>query len=192
MQLSFVPLTGQPPRNHRKQFSCASSIGAYSDIPLFRSSSSRAAESTFFARRVGSRHDPVTGTHMRPLSATAIGGIILSCIGDPSPPHSVEKKEMPSPLRMPASCPNVEQPISKPSAWIIHDSVLATSRPTWRNRGFPSTRKVPDREGGQVLAAPTFFSGQSSGILASMHGGICFRMRAVASKHDATCIKETG
>lgn len=143
-------------------------------MPLFRSSSSRAADSTFFARRTGSRHDPATGTHMWPLSATASGGIILSCIGDPGPPHEVEKKEMPSRLRMPASCPNVEQPISKPSAWIMHDSVLATSRPTWRIRGFPSTRKVPDRAGGQDLAASVVFSGQSSGILASMHGGICF------------------
>lgn len=164
-------------RNHQNTtlYTCATFYGRcfYSD-PLFLSSSSRAAESTCLARRTGSRHDPSTGTHMRPISATASGGIILSWSGDPGPPHAVEKNEIPSRLRMPASCPNVEQPISSPSAWIMHDSVLATSRPTWRNRGFPSTRKVPDRAGRQVSVAPARFSGQSSGILASMHGGICF------------------
>lgn len=149
-----------------------------------------------FAWRTGSRHDPATGTHMRPLSATAIGGIILSCIGDPIPPHAVEKKEMPSRLRIPASCPNVEQPISKPSAWIMHDSVLATSRPTWRNRGLPSTRKVPDRAGRQVLVAPARFSGQSTGILASMHGGICSQRGTTRQinmpQFTKSCIRECG
>ena len=118
--------------------------------------------------KTGSRQDPATGTHKCPLSAIAIGGMVLYCVGVLPPLQCIEKNEMPL-LSRPATCPNVLHPISRPSAWIMHDKAFSTSSPTWSTMGFPRTWNIPDRVG--LHDKPARFLGQSEGVLAAKHAG---------------------
>ena len=130
--------------------------------------------------RTGSRHEPATGTHKCPLSATARGGIVLYWSGVRDPSQSVEKSEIPFVSR-PATCPNVLHPINTASALIIHDMAFCTSGPTCSTIGFSETRNIPDRSGLQNV--PACFSGQSAGIFASRQVGICEREKGTADRN---------
>lgn len=126
--------------------------------------------------KIGSRHDPATGTHMCPRSAIAIGGMVLYCAGVFSPLQCIEKNDIPL-VSSPAMWPKVLHPISKPSAWIMHDSAFRTSEPTCSVMGLRSTLNIPDRCGVQKL--PARFSGQSSGVFASTHSESCSHIQGV-------------
>lgn len=76
----------------------------------------------------GLRQDPSIGTHMFPLSAIAIGGIILYCGGVLSPLQAIENMEIPYESR-PASWPKELHPITTPSARAMQDRALIASAP---------------------------------------------------------------
>ena len=123
--------------------------------------------------KIGSRHEPATGTHKCPRSAIANGGMVLYCAGVFSPLQCIEKNDMPL-VRSPATWPNVLHPINKPSAWIMQDIAFCTSGPTCSVMGLLSTLNTPVLCGLQNF--PARFSGQSSGIFASKHSESCKRI----------------
>lgn len=140
-------------------------------VPLIFSSVRRAPRRGPMEANTGSRQEPSTGTHMRPRSAIANGGMTLYCAGVICPLQCCEKNDIPL-VRSPATWPNVLHPISNPSAWIMQDMAFCTSCPTWSTMAalVPTTRNIPDRSGLQNF--PACLAGQSSGVFALRHAGI--------------------